>query len=74
MGDPAEARSSHNDYTFLRELGQGSWGRVWLAQRKSSGGGGLLCAVKVVRLANRSCRDQLAAVQEAQVSTISYFT
>ena len=65
MADPAEAqRSSHGDFNFLRELGRGSWGMVLLAQRKVDGG---LYAVKVVRLQNRSCKEQMDAVQEAQV-------
>ena len=71
MGDPAEAqRSSHGDFTFMRELGRGSWGTVLLAERKVDGGG--LYAVKVVRLANRSRKDQMAAVQEAQVRSCDF--
>ena len=63
--DPYEAtRSSPDHFTFLFQLGSGSWGTVWLARRHLDG---QEYAIKQIPLYNRKTKDQLAAVQEAQV-------
>ena len=63
--DPAAAyRSRLSDFRILRELGSGSWGTVYEAERHADGG---VYALKRIALAHRSRRDQMAAVSEAQV-------
>lgn len=64
MEDPAAAyRSKISDFRILRELGSGSWGTVYEAERLADCG---VYALKKVQMAQRSRRDQMAAVQEAQ--------
>jgi serine/threonine protein kinase len=59
-----DGRSCRADFTFLQELGRGSWGTVHVARRRQDG---QLYAIKAVMLASLSRKDQLAAVAEAQV-------
>ncbi|KAI7843722.1 hypothetical protein COHA_002620 [Chlorella ohadii] len=57
-------RSQLADFTILKELGRGTFGAVLLARRAQDG---QLYALKQVQLSNRSAREQLEAVREAQL-------
>jgi serine/threonine protein kinase len=65
MGDAgtANVRSCRDDFTFLEDIGCGSFGGVNLARRSKDG---LLYAIKTVKLDMLTRKDQLAAVSEAQ--------
>lgn len=63
-GDAADGRSCRADFTFLQELGRGTWGTVHVARRLQDG---QLYAIKAVELVTMGRKDQLDAVSEAQV-------